>query len=594
MQSASVEVPIYEGIGVKQILLGIILCLAGMVAKGSVLYPGKAYDVYHEPVGAEYSPSWSTDNPTLHLSSVGFLCHVTAQAYFGGTATVTCTYKDRIGTSTYTRTKKWSFTCSDTKISISPTSKRIKTGDSFQINCSYDQTTYFSPSVQYTGYDSKVVSISQSGLVTAVGEGSTQIYVKSNIGTNSAICTVDVSKNSSGGSNAANSAYYDWDSSNTRVITVTEPGTLPDHITDSQKYNIKDLAVIGPINGYDLRLLREMCGMNENNSPTNGKLEVLDLKEAIFVGGGPWYLYRSMYYYTSDFPGMPDYSFAWMSNLKRIRFPKYCRDLTNESTLQCYSLEHISIPPGVVSLDGHSLRGGGAWQKIVPMTTLSLPSSMVNFDADIYEYDNLTDIYCYAVTPPVIKYPSSFKSQTNITQGTLYVPRGCAQSYWRAEGWRSFKNIKETLDVCHTLYFRVGANGSVKYNDQKISQLYPVFYAGWQAFEIPESETVEIEILPDEGYSVESVTLDGVTMGLPSSDNKLSLGKISKHAECFVTFGKKAYVDDAIMELDGGIQIYTLQGVFVGSFNSEDEVSDLPRGLYVAKVGKSAKKIMIH
>lgn len=41
---------------------------------------------------------------------------------------------------------------------------------------------------------------------------------------------------------------------------------------------------------------------------------------------------------------------------------------------------------------------------------------------------NLTDIYCYATTPPTINHSNRFKSQTNISNGTLYVPR-VAQNY---------------------------------------------------------------------------------------------------------------------------------------------------------------------
>mgnify|MGYP003209211966 CR=1 FL=1 len=288
------------------------------VTRAAVIYPGQTTDITYEPTTGEYGPSWTTDNPTLHLSSTGFLCHVTAQAYFGGTATVTCTYKDRIGSSIYTRTRKWTFTCIDTKISISPTSKNIKVNESFQLSWSFSNATYITPSVQFTGYDKNILTVSNSGLVTAKSEGTTQIYVKSNLGSNSAICSIKVN---SLGSTTTTSSYDNWDSSNTKIITLEQPGTLADFISTSDKYSITNLTIVGPLNGYDLRLLRDMCGLDEYNSSTNGKLVILDLKDAVFVSGGPWYVKAwNNYEYTSDSPIMPPYSFAWMRNLKKFDF----------------------------------------------------------------------------------------------------------------------------------------------------------------------------------------------------------------------------------------------------------------------------------
>ncbi len=51
----------------------------------------------------------------------------------------------------------------------------------------------------------------------------------------------------------------------------------------SSKMPLKILTIIGPLNEADLRFLREMIGIDANNAATNGKLESLDLKEAVFV-----------------------------------------------------------------------------------------------------------------------------------------------------------------------------------------------------------------------------------------------------------------------------------------------------------------------
>ena len=573
-------------------ILSLILLLASLVAKSTVLYPGLSEKISYQASTGEHAPTWSCNNPTIHLSSTGFLCNVTAQAYFSGTATVTLTFKDDIGTSSYTRTKRWTFTCIDTKISISPTTKSLKSGEKFQIKWNFDRTTYLNPSVQFTGYDGNIVTVSSDGTVEAKKEGSTKIYVKSNVGTNSVICNVKVSETNSSIS-YGNSPYDEWDDSKTKVVKISEPGSLEEKIS-SEKYTIKDLTIIGPLNGADLRFLREMIGVDANDATTNGKLESLDLKETIFVEGGPWYVKAwQNYLYTEETTQMPEYAFAWLRKLKRIRFPRYCTALTNGALLQDESLEQISIPPGVTSLDRYSFDGGYG---IMPLTSLYLPASLASFNADIYRCKNITDIYCYATTPPTISHSSSFKSQTNISNGTLYVPKGCAKLYWKAEGWRDFKNIKETLEVRQTLYVNVGANGSLYAdNGEMVRQIYPVYYGGCRAFEVSPSGSgiVNFKVVPDEGYSVSNVTLNGETVPI-SPQGFIKIWDFPDLSNLNVEFSTETAIIPIIgNSKEESYDIFTISGLQVNKSIKKVQIEELPKGAYIIKWGKTTKKILI-
>lgn len=573
-------------------ILSLILLLASLVAKSTVLYPGLSEKISYQASTGEHAPTWLCNNPTIHLSSTGFLCNVTAQAYFSGTATVTLTFKDDIGTSSYTRTKRWTFTCIDTKISISPTTKSLKSGEKFQIKWNFDRTTYLNPSVLFTGYDGNIVNVSSDGTVEAKKEGSTKIYVKSNVGTNSVICNVKVSETNSSIS-YGNSPYDEWDDSKTKIVKISEPGSLEEKIS-SEKYTIKDLTIIGPLNGADLRYLREMIGVDANNATTNGKLESLDLKEAVFVEGGPWYVKAwQNYLYTEENTQMPEYAFAWLRKLKRIRFPRYCTALTNGALLQDESLEQISIPPGVTSLDRYSFDGGYG---DMPLTSLYLPASLASFNADIYMCKNLTDIYCYATTPPTINPSNRFKSQTNISNGTLYVPKGCAKLYWKAEGWRDFKNIKETLDVRQTLYVNVGANGSVYAdNDEMVRQIYPVYYGGCRAFEVPPSGSgiVNFKVVPDEGYSVSNVTLNGETVPI-SPEGFIKIWDFPDLSNLNVEFSTETAIIPIIgNSKEESYDIFTISGLQVNKSIKKVQIEELPKGAYIIKGGKTTKKILI-
>ena len=497
-----------------------------------------------------------------------------------------------MGTSDYTRTQKWSFTCADTKISISPSSKSIKVGESFKMTWNFDDFTYISPSIQFTGYDTNIVDVTSYGMVTAKAEGYTTIYVKSNIGTNSAICHVRVTKQNSEGPETKTIPYDNWDSSNTTKIVLTEPGTLSDYIPDSKKYSITDLTLVGPLNGADLRLLKDMAGIDYNRMTTDGKLEVIDLKDAFFVEGGPWYLYHSKhYFYTENAAYLPSFLFAWSKQIKKIRFPKYVDWVSNGWTVQCDNLEELAIPPGCTMIDFYCLSG----YDDMPIYSLALPSSVTDFKTNIYNCPSLTDMYCYAIVPPVFDEPSSLK-HTNIANGTLYVPKGTAEAYWRAEGWRLFKDIKETLDVFHPLTIRVEPGGKVKYKEDMVYQSYPVWYSGVQTFEIEENECPQIEIIPDEGYFVSRVELvDKKNEVIKEYDNSelVMLDKITQPSVLKVSFSETSSINSTLVESHNCVQVYNLQGILIGTFRADEYMQNLQKGIYIIKKGANTERIFI-
>ena len=80
----------------------------------------------------------------------------------------------------------------------------------------------------------------------------------------------------------------------TKQITfnLTEAGTLPNKIVSSKKDLITNLKIIGEINGFDLRFIREMAGRDANGNSTSGNLSVLDLSETRIVEGGDYFDYN--------------------------------------------------------------------------------------------------------------------------------------------------------------------------------------------------------------------------------------------------------------------------------------------------------------
>ena len=69
------------------------------------------------------------------------------------------------------------------------------------------------------------------------------------------------------------------------LINVATAGSLSDLISenDLDEFTITELTITGPLNGTDLRLLREMAGNDYKGQPTEGKLQELDLSGATIV-----------------------------------------------------------------------------------------------------------------------------------------------------------------------------------------------------------------------------------------------------------------------------------------------------------------------
>lgn len=73
-------------------------------------------------------------------------------------------------------------------------------------------------------------------------------------------------------------------------VHLTDAGTLAAQIDWDKRYDYDTLRVAGPINGTDVRLIREMAGRDSTGALTEGRLHVLDLSDAHIVGGGAAYL----------------------------------------------------------------------------------------------------------------------------------------------------------------------------------------------------------------------------------------------------------------------------------------------------------------
>lgn len=73
---------------------------------------------------------------------------------------------------------------------------------------------------------------------------------------------------------------------NAKLLTVKteKEGTLAEKIPGADKWDITELKVSGPLNGFDFRILREMSGCNYLGEETEGNLRKLDMTDVVIIG----------------------------------------------------------------------------------------------------------------------------------------------------------------------------------------------------------------------------------------------------------------------------------------------------------------------
>ncbi len=170
-------------------------------------------------------------------------------------------------------------------------------------------------------------------------------------------------------------------------VTLTEAGTLSEKIASDQKYSITSLKVSGPINGTDVRYLREMAGRDYQGDNTIGRLVDLDLVDAEIVEGGDYYYCKHSlnYYYTKD--GTIENRMFYQSKLETIKLPKSATNIESSAFSGCSSLTSVSIPNTVTSI------GSYAFCNCLSLTSVVIPNSMTSIESStFYGCSSLTSV----------------------------------------------------------------------------------------------------------------------------------------------------------------------------------------------------------
>lgn len=280
-----------------------------------------------------------------------------------------------------------------------------------------------------------------------------------------------------------------------KIVEVAEAGTLSTFISVDEKNVIKDLTVIGDLNGTDIRFIREMAGRTYDDKECAGSLEILDLSQANIVEGGEPYFYMYGEFRTKN----DEFSVYFFKGckLKTIEFPQSLKVVGNAVFSECYNLSgKIIIPEGVTTIGVSSFEvtaiesvelpsslvtvtdgsmvidaiGAHAFENCRSLRDINIPESVTTIQTSVFsgctslttitlpkgvtwvrgsafqDCIGLKEIRVHASVPPKADYQAFYRVDTETCK--LMVPEGTRDAYKEADEWKGF-DIQEdaTLSI---------------------------------------------------------------------------------------------------------------------------------------------------
>lgn len=130
-------------------------------------------------------------------------------------------------------------------------------------------------------------------------------------------------------------------------VILSVPGTLNEIIGQDEKYKFSKIAIAGPLNGTDIRLLRDMLGVGIDGQATPGQLCELNLTDATIVQGG--ISYDGIRFTRNKVIGKG--MFAACMHLNRLCLPNNSVIIEKDAFHSCPALSTLQIPAEVSQIE---------------------------------------------------------------------------------------------------------------------------------------------------------------------------------------------------------------------------------------------------
>ena len=228
-------------------------------------------------------------------------------------------------------------------------------------------------------------------------------------------------------------------------VSLLKDGTLEETveaITEGECYTVTSMKVNGPINGRDMMFIRDLCGVKDLDTTTEGKLVTLDLTDAYVVASPDVYLSLFDVDFTSK-DGHFGSGFLYnCSRLREVMLPVGTVAIDTLAFANCAALTELMIPPEVYSIGYRAFYGcasisylalpdfvttveDGAFQNMDSLEELVLGNAVTTLDhAAIQGDDRLQNIYLgrsFRQYSPDLFYRSPSLQNINVTVGNPWL-----------------------------------------------------------------------------------------------------------------------------------------------------------------------------
>lgn len=129
------------------------------------------------------------------------------------------------------------------------------------------------------------------------------------------------------------------------AVLLADAGEFEELMGDS-KYEYTTLSIAGPMNGDDLRCLRQMMGRDIDGSATAGRLAQVNMADAHIVEGGG--VYGSSRYTENNVVGYG--LFADCTLLTSVTLPSDAVKIEKDAFMNCTALREITIPASATGI----------------------------------------------------------------------------------------------------------------------------------------------------------------------------------------------------------------------------------------------------
>ena len=350
-----------------------------------------------------------------------------------------------------------------------------------------------------------------------------------------------------------------------KIVEVAEAGTLSTFISVGEKNVIKDLTVIGDLNGTDIRFIREMAGRTYDDKECAGSLEILDLSQANIVEGGEPYFYMYSEFRTKN----DEFSVYFFKGckLKTIEFPQSLKVVGNAVFSECYNLSgKIIIPEGVTTIGVSSFEATAIESVELPSSLVTVTDGSMVIDAiGAHAFENCRSLRDINIPESVTTIQTSvFSGCTSLT--TITLPKGVTLVRWSAfQDCIGLKEIRVHASVPpkadYQAFYRVDTETCKLMVPEGTRDAYKEADE-WKGFDIQEDATLSIQ------------------------ENEINNDSIKVYAV------QNGVVIESSVSIP--VNVYSISGnlLYEGLSDNKSYI-ELEQGLYIVKAGDVTTKVVI-